>query len=260
VINSTFRDTTFMQPQWIFLKNYTALFADPAVLQSIRFTLLFMLLSVPLELFFGLMTALLLNERTAIRNILRTCILIPWAIPAAISARSWELIYNYNYGLANIVLSTLGVSSEPINWLGTDIGAVWAVVIADTWRTTPFVALILLAGLSTISEELYEQSRVDGASVFQRFFSITLPLLRGVILVALIFRTIDAVRVFDLTYILTHGGPGGATTSLSHIGYKYFISGDFGFGSALSVVVFCIALVLSILYVLAGRFQQGVAE
>jgi len=257
-INSLFRDVAFLSKRFYFFKNYQHLWADPGFFQALKFTLLFILVSVPLELVLGLAFAVLLDLNIPCRGLLRGCVLIPWAIPAAISARTWELIYNYSYGLANFICLTLGLSSQPVNWLGTPLAAFSAVVVADVWKTTPFVAIIFLAGLQAIPRELFAQARTERANSWQMFRKITLPMLRPVIIVALLFRTIDALRVFDLIYVLTHGGPGGATAWISHYAYKHFISGDFGYGSAISVVLFVTAFVLSIIYIKAGRFRTEI--
>lgn len=258
VIASSFRDVAFLEKKFILFENYKQLFLDPRFWQAFRFTLMFIAVSVPLEMVLGLIFSLLLNENIPLRGCLRACVLIPWAIPAAISARTWELIYNYHYGLANFLCMKLGICREPINWLGTNIGAFLSLVISDAWKTTPFVAIILLAGLQAIPDELYAQAQVDRANFLQRLYRITLPLLKPVIIVALLFRTIDALRIFDLIYVLTRGGPGGATTSLSLYAYKYFLVSDFGYGSAVSVLLFAIAFVLSIIYVKSGRFIKEV--
>ena len=254
-INSMFQDATFTAKRFNLFDNYKHLWTDPGFFKALKFTLLFVLISVPIELVLGLAFALVLNLDIPFRGILRGCILIPWAIPAAISARTWELIYNYSYGLANFICLTLGLSSQPVNWLGTSFGAFSAVVLADVWKTTPFVAIILLAGLQAIPRELFDQARTDRANSWQIFFRITLPILRPIVIVALLFRTIDALRVFDLIYVLTHGGPGGSTASVSHYAYTHFVSGDFGYGSAISVVLFVTALVFSVVYVKAGKFS-----
>jgi multiple sugar transport system permease protein len=209
---------------------------------------------------FGLGFALVLNEGLRLRGFLRVAVLIPWAVPIAVSARVWELIYNYDYGLFNFVGLRLGFFSAPINWLGSSKGAFLALVLADVWKTTPFVAIILLAGLSGIPRDLYKQAAVDGATTLQRFCRITVPLLKPVILVALLFRTIDAVRVFDVVYVLTRGGPGGDTTPLSLYAFKYFLTGDFGFGSAVSILVFLIAAAFSVLYIRSGKFTRTIAS
>jgi multiple sugar transport system permease protein len=181
---------------------------------------------------------------------------IPWGIPIAISARVWELIYNFDYGLLNFLAQASGIAAEPINWLGSSLGAFLAIVISDVWKTTPFMTIILLAGLATIPDELHKQAMVDGAGAWRRFLHVTLPLLRPVLVVALLFRTIDAIRIFDLVYVLTGGGPGGSTTSLSLYAYRYYLMGDFGYGSVLSVVVFLIATALAVIYIRAGRFSE----
>lgn len=256
MVDSWYLDVTFLKARFAGLGNYLWLIKSPGFWQSFRFTLLFVVVSVPLEIILGLIFALLLNENTAVRGLLRASVLIPWAIPAAISARTWELIYNYNYGLANYFCTKLGISSSPINWLGSELGAFTSLIMADAWKTTPFVAIILLAGLSAIPEELYKQAQVDGANLFQRFTKISLPLIKPALIVALIFRTVDALRLFDIVYVLTHGGPGGSTTSLSLYGYNYFLIGDFGCGSAVSMVLFIIAFILSVAYVKIGRFRE----
>jgi multiple sugar transport system permease protein len=184
---------------------------------------------------------------------------VPWAVPAAVSARVWELIYNFHYGLLNSVLEYFPAGAGPINWLGTPLGAAGALIAADVWKTTPFVAIILLAGLSAIPENIHRQAQIDGAGFVRRLFRITVPLLRPILVVCFLFRTIDALRVFDLVYILSGGGPGGSTTSLSLYGYRYYVGGDYGYGSAVSVVLFLCALALSVLYVHAGRYREEVA-
>ena len=214
---------------------------------------------MPLELCLGLAFALLLARPSPARGLLRACVLIPWAIPAAVSGRVFELVYNYHYGAANYILGQFGITDGPVNWLGTPAGAFASLVAADAWKTTPFVAIILLAGLSGIPEDLYLQAEIDRAGFVRRFTRVTLPLLGPVIVVALLFRTIDALRVFDLVFVLTGGGPGGSTASLSLYGYNYFLGGDFGYGSAVSVVLFLIAFALSLVYVRVGRFARDLA-
>ncbi|WP_051361421.1 carbohydrate ABC transporter permease [Desulfuromonas sp. TF] len=258
VLNSLYLDVTYLDRRFIGLENFQSLVFDSGFWQAVRFTLLFTLVSVPLEVILGLVFALVLNEPVRLRGLWRACILIPWAIPAVISGRIFELIYNYHYGLANFLFRQMGIVDAPVNWLGSPPGAFLSLVAADAWKTTPFAAIILLAGISGIPEELYRQARVDGANIVQRFFHITLPLLRPVLLVTLLFRTIDALRIFDVIYVLTGGGPGGATTSLSLYGYEYFLAGDFGYGSAVSVVLFLIAFSLAILYVRLSGYQKEI--
>jgi multiple sugar transport system permease protein len=254
---SLFRDVTYLPGKFIFLSNYRRLLADASFWRSLRFTLLFASACLPIEMALGMTFALILNERLPHRNLLRATVLIPWAVPTIVAARTWELIYNYGYGLANHIAQLLHLSDAPINWLGSPASAFFALVVADVWKTTPFVTIILLAGLQTIPEEVYEQAKVDGTAFHQRFLSITLPILKPVIAVALIFRSIDTIRILDLIYVVTDGGPGGSTTSLSLYGYKYFNEGDFGYGSAIAVVVFLLAFLLSVSYLRAGGFGRS---
>jgi len=247
IISSFYRDVTFLPQKFLGLENYTRLFSDPYFWYSLRFTLLFTIASISLELVLGMIFALILNEKLPGRFLFRVALLIPWAIPIAISARVWELLYNYEYGIFNFIAFNIGIT-EAVNWLGTPTGAFVSIVLSDVWKTTPFMSVIFLAGLTMINNELYEQAGIDGANIFQRFFKITLPLLKPVIIVALLFRTIDAVRILDIIYVLTGGGPGGSTTSVSLYAYNYYVTGDFGYGSAVSVAVFLIASALSVVY------------
>ncbi len=256
VVSSLFRDVAFLSKGFIGWGNYHKLLLDPHFWQSFRFTFLFVMVSVGLELVLGMTFALVLNESFRARGIPRVAILIPWAIPVAISARVWQLMYNYDYGIFNYMWVKLGISPAPVNWLGSSAGAFASLVLADAWKTTPFVTIILLAGLATIPQDLYKQGMVDGTSFGQRFFKITLPLLKPVVVVALLFRTIDALRIFDLVYVLTGGGPGGSTSSLSLYAYKFFLAGDFGYGSVVSVIIFMIASGLAVLYIRLGRFKE----
>lgn len=251
------RDIIFLKKKFILFENYRELLSDAGFWQSLRFTILFICVSVPLELIFGVLFAVLLNQDIPMRGILRAAVLIPWAIPSVISGRIWELIYNYNYGLANFVITGLGFSDGPVNFLGTNLGAFAAIVLADVWKTVPFVAIIVLAGLQAVPQDLYSQAKIDRANFVQAFFRITLPLLKPVLVVSLLFRTIDSLRVFDVIYVLTGGGPGGSTTSLSIYAYKYFLGGDFGYGSAVSIMLFIISLTLSVFYVKLSRFSES---
>ena len=257
-INSLFRDIIFLNKRFVLFQNYFYLLSDSGFWQSLKFTIIFIIVSVPLEIFLGIIFTLVLNYEIPYKGFIRVCVLLPWAIPAAISARLWELIYNYSYGLANFLLLKIRIINEPVNWLETGFSAFVALVIADVWKTRPFVAIILLAGLQAIPKEIYYQAVIDRANFLQRFFKITLPLLKPAIIIALLFRTIDAIRIFDLIYVLTKGGPGGATTSLSLYAYKYYITGDFGYASSISVILFIISFIASIIYLKLGKFRQEV--
>ena len=252
--NSFWQDIPFLIRRFILFNNYVRLLNDQQFWQATLFTVMFALLSVCLEMVFGTITALVLNEKFRLRGAMRGIALIPWAIPSVVGARIWQLVYRYDYGLANWLLQTIGI--PPVNWLGTQLEAFTALILADVWRTTPFVAIIVLAGLQTVPEDLLDQARVDGANMFRRFSEITMPMIKPIIIVALLFRTIDALRVFDLVYVITGGGPGGATISLSLYGYKYFLLGDFGYGSAVSIALFVIAFIFALMYIRIGKFRS----
>jgi len=254
VWNSLWQDIPFITRQFILFNNYIRLLNDQQFWQATLFTILFALLSVCLEMIFGTITALVLNEKFHLRGVMRGIALIPWAIPSVVGARAWQLIYRYDYGLANWILQTMGIPS--VNWLGSSLGAFTALILADVWRTTPFVAIIILAGLQTVPKDILDQAQVDGANMFRRFFKITVPMIKPIIIVALLFRTIDALRVFDLVYVITGGGPGGATISLSLYGYKFFLLGDFGYGSAVSITLFVIAFIFAMIYIKIGKFRS----
>jgi multiple sugar transport system permease protein len=254
VWNSLWQDIPFITRQFILFNNYIRLLNDQQFWQATLFTILFALLSVCLEMIFGTITALVLNEKFHLRGVMRGIALIPWAIPSVVGARAWQLIYRYDYGLANWILQTMGIPS--VNWLGSSLGAFTALILADVWRTTPFVAIIILAGLQTVPKDILGQAQVDGANMFRRFFKITVPMIKPIIIVALLFRTIDALRVFDLVYVITGGGPGGATISLSLYGYRFFLLGDFGYGSAVSITLFVIAFIFGMVYIKIGKFRS----
>jgi multiple sugar transport system permease protein len=204
----------------------------------------FTTVSVSLELLLGLSIALLLNRPFRFRGFVRAVVLIPWAIPTVVSAKMWEWIYNTDFGILNYIIGS------KINWLGSPFLAMNAAVFMDVWKTTPFVAILLMAGLQIIPRELYQAAKVDGAGSWALFKKITLPLLKPVILVVLIFRTLDAFRIFDAIYVLTGGGPANATETLSIYAYKVlFQTLQFGYGSTLSVIVFMCIGSISIFYI-----------
>jgi multiple sugar transport system permease protein len=253
---SLFRDVSFLPRKFLGLANYRHILTKPEFWSALNFTLLFIGTAVFWELVLGLLFALVLNETFPGRGIFRAVMLIPWAVPTVVSAKTWRLMFEYTYGIINNLLLVTGMIDERINWLGNSGSAFGALVIADVWKTTPFVVIILLAGLQAIPGELYKQAQVDGTGMLKVLRRITLPLLKPVIMVALIFRTIDSLRIFDLIYVLTGGGPGGATRSLSFLGYQYFSNDRFGMGSTISVIMFLMALAITIIYLKFGKFQN----
>ncbi len=231
------------------LENYRFLFQDERFWNALGNTAYFVALSVPLEVGLGLGFALLLNRQFPGRGVARALVLVPWAVPTVVAARFWQWVFNADYGVLNYLLGT------QINWLGDPVWALHAAVLADVWKTTPFAVLLLLAGLQVIPDELYRAARVDGATSWQLFRHITLPLLRPVILLVLLFRTMDAARIFDLVFVLTGGGPANTSETLVVYTYKLlYRTLQFGYGSALAVATFLFVLALSLVYLhLLGR-------
>jgi multiple sugar transport system permease protein len=242
--------------KWVGFENYTDLATDPVALQSVTTTLIFVTVSVALELLLGLGMALILNEIVRGRGMVRAVVLIPWAMPTVVSSQMWRFIFNDRYGLFNVLLFG-GDTSRYLAPLADPTFALVAVIVAEIWKTTPFAALILLAGLQMIPDELYEAADIDGASSWQKFRYVTGPLIKPAFLVALLFRTIDALRVFDLVYVMTQGGPADATNVLQFYGYKKtFAEGMVGYGSAIAVAVFLLSLLLSLIYLRVLRGSQ----
>jgi multiple sugar transport system permease protein len=230
-------------------ENYRDLLTDSVALHSLMMTLLFVGVTAPFEVILGLCMALVLNASFRGRGWLRAIVLIPWAIPTVVASQMWRFIFNDRYGLFNFILFG-GRTDLYLAPLADPVVAPITIMAADIWKTSSFAALIILAGLQTIPAELYEAASVDGAGAWLKFRHITLPLLRPALLLALLFRTIDALRVFDLVFVMTQGGPADATNVLQFYGYqKSFGEGMIGYGSAIAVCVFVLSLLLSLLYV-----------
>ena len=234
------------------LGNYRFLLSDDRFWNALGNTVYFTVLSVSLELLLGLGIALLLNRAFRFKGVVTALVLVPWAVPTVVSARMWEWMYNSDFGILNYLLGM------KINWLGSPFWAMHAAVAMDVWKTTPFVVILLLAGLKMIPGDLYQAARIDGAGGWSLFRRITLPLLMPVVLVVLIFRTMDAFRVFDAVYVLTGGGPANTTETLSIYTYKVlFQTLQFGYGSTLAVVVFLCVGAISLLYLRALKREAG---
>lgn len=241
--------------EFVALENYRFLLGDARFWQALAHTAYFVALSVPLEVALGLGFALLLHQKFPGRGAARALVLVPWAVPTVVAARFWEWIFNGDFGVLNYLLGTR------INWLGDPAWALHAAILADVWKTTPFVVLLLLAGLQVIPEDLYRAARIDGAGAWQLFRHVTLPLLRPVLLLVLLFRTMDAARIFDLVFVLTGGGPANTSETLVVYTYKtLYRTLQFGYGSALAVATFLFVFALSLVYLrLLGRMwaRQG---
>jgi multiple sugar transport system permease protein len=225
------------------LTNYARLIGDSRFWQSLWNTSIFTAFSISLELLIGLVFALILNQTFRGRGLVRTVALIPWALPTAVMGLAWAWIFNDQFGVVNDLLIRLGFIQERITWLGEPTRAMLALIFADVWKTTPFIAILLLAGLQSIPGDLYEAHAIDGASPWQSFRHITLPLIAPQILIALLFRFAQSFGIFDLVQVMTGGGPAGATETVSIYIYatvrRYL---DFGYGAALVVVTFLILI------------------
>ncbi len=231
------------------LHNYASVLADPGFWATVGRTLYFTLVSTGFELVLGLGLAALLNVDLKGRWLFRAIVVIPWAVPTIVNAAMWKGIFNAQYGALNGVLTQLGLLDEYKAWLGDPTLALNAVVVADVWKTTPLVAFFLLAGLSSIPKDLYEAAKLDRASTWKTFRSITLPLLVPSIAIVLILRTVEAFKVFDLIYGMTRGGPANGTQTIAYYAYTTaFSDQDYGVGSAISYLVVLVILALSTIY------------
>ncbi len=224
-------------PQWVGLKNYFQILQDWDWWLAVRNTVLFSLVSVAAETLLGLGIALVLNAEFRGRALLRAAVLIPWAIPTVVSAKMWTWMYNDMYGVFNEGLLLLGVIQEPVAWLSSSSTAMAALVMVDVWKTTPFMALLILAGLQLIPKDVYEAAKLDCDSPLRVFWFITLPLLKSTIAVAVIFRALDALRVFDLFYVLTGNKTDTGTVTI-YARQRLMEFQEFGLGSAASVLIF----------------------
>lgn len=234
---------TELQPIFAGFDNYIRMLGDGRFWNSLWTTTIFTTASVIIELILGLGIALVLNQKFVGRGLMRTVAILPWALPTALIGLAWAWIFNDQFGVANDILLRLGFIDTGINWLGEPTLAMVAVIFADVWKTTPFISILLLAGLQSISPDLYEAHSIDGASSWQSFRLITLPLLMPQILIAMLFRFAQAFGIFDLIKVMTEGGPGGATEVVSMYIYSTVMRYlDFGYGAALVVVTFLLLI------------------
>jgi multiple sugar transport system permease protein len=249
-----------MTARWAGLEPYLRLWQDSRWRSALANTFVFTGSAVLLETLFGTLFAVVLHRRFRARGLLRAVVLIPWALPTAIMALAWAWIFNDAFGVANDLLRRLGILERPIAWLAEPATAMGAMVVADVWKTTPFVALIVLAGLQGIPEELFEAARVDGLSAWRRFRHVALPLLAPAILVAVAFRAVQSYGAFDVVYAMTGGGPGGSTETISLYAFQnYFRYLDFGYGSAIAIQGVLLAAALALALRAVTRRRGGEA-
>ena len=259
------RLSTLYDARWIGFDNYLSMrtlssgkviwrgtLVDPAWWNAVWNTLRFSILSVSIETALGLIVALVLNAEFRGRALVRAAILIPWAIPTIVSAKMWSWMLNDQFGIINDMLLGLGLISTPVAWTANSDTAMLAVLMVDVWKTTPFMALLILAGLQMVPRDIYEAARIDGIHPVKVFFRVTLPLIRPALMVAIIFRMLDALRIFDLIYVLTPNS--AATKTMSVISRENMIDFDkFAYGAAQSTLLFAIIALFVSLYIWLGR-------
>ena len=260
--NATLVDTA--DYDFIGLENYLVrddgewygLLADPEWWSALGNTLVFTGVTVFFETVFGVLIALILNASFRFRGLVRAAVLVPWAIPTVVSAKIWAWMLHDQFGMVNDLLLRIGLIAAPIAWLADPNLSLWSVAAVDIWKTTPFVALLILAGLQMVPQDCYEAARVDGVHPVRVFFQVTLPLIRPALIVAVIFRLLDAMRVFDVVYVMT--GNANATQTLSVMARQQLVDfQDVGYGSAVSTLLFVAIGLLTALYLMALRPDLG---
>lgn len=233
---------------------YFGLLADSRWWRSVFNTVLFAVVSVAFETLFGLIIALVLNQQFAGRGIVRAAVLVPWAIPTIVSAKMWAWMMHDQFGILNDMLEHLHIISEPIAWTASPQTAMIAVLIVDIWKTTPFMALLILAGLQMVPGDIYEAARLDGVPPFRLFRKVTLPLIMPAVLVAVVFRALDALRVFDIVYVLTPNTD--ATRTMSVFARENLFDYDrFAYGSAASTLLFLVIALITISFIYLTRMD-----
>jgi trehalose/maltose transport system permease protein len=254
-----FTDANFLrmgEAKGVGIANYTRLLHDKTWGLAVKNTLWFTFLTVTIETVLGMAIALVLNRTFPGRGLVRAAVLIPWAIPTVVSARMWSWMLNDQFGIVNHMLLGLGLIDAPLAWTADPDLLMTSVVMVDVWKTTPFMALLILAALQMLPKECYEAAQVDGVHPVKVFFRVTLPLIRPALMVAIIFRALDAIRIFDLVYVLTGTRP--ETMTMSIYARRQLVEfNNVGYGSAASTMLFFIVALLTILYVGLGRVKLG---
>ena len=246
------------KPTFVGLSNFTKALKNPGYLESLKISGLFALVVVLSEMVLGTSVALLLNEPFKGRAIVRGLLILPWAVPTTVNAMMWRLIYNPEYGALNSLLFQLGIIDQYVSWIGTADKALWSVMFADIWKNFSLVAMIALAALQTLPESQIEAATIDGANGWQRFRSITLPHLIPSLQVALVLRIIETVKVFDIIYVMTRGGPANKTRSASIFVYQEaFTNSRMGSGAAYAIIMVCMIMILITFYLKGISKKEG---
>lgn len=245
----SFTDRSLIYPdsEFIWFANYARLFDDAKFWNAWHHTMTFTAVSTLLETILGLGMALALYTSFRGRGFARAAMLVPWAIPTVVTSKMFGWLFDGQNGVVNYLLQASGLTDQNVNFYGSVDTALWTIIIADVWKTTPFMALLLLAGLQTIPRSLQDAAAIDGSGAFHYFWYIRLPLLAPTLLIAAMFRALDAFRIFDLVYVLTGGGPADSTETLSTLIYKQLFSAlQIGYGSALATVMFITEILIAI--------------
>jgi len=252
------------QSKWVGLENFldkrdgrwAGLLADPLWWTAVKNTLVFTLATVTIETILGFTVALVLHQAFPGRAIIRAAVLVPWAIPTVVSAKMWSWMMNDQFGILNHMMLSVGLIDKPLAWTADPDLLMSAVVMVDVWKTTPFMALLILAALQMLPKECYEAAQVDGVHPLKVFWKVTLPLVRPALMVAIIFRALDAIRIFDLVYVLTGSREQSMTMSV-YARQELIEFQNVGYGSAASTLLFFIVALLTVVYVVAGRVKLG---
>jgi len=250
-------------PAWVGIDNFIYALTDPDFRAALWRTLYFTVVSVLIEGVIGVLVALLLNQKFRGRSALRVLVILPWALPTIVNATMWRLNFNPDYGSINALLSQLGLIDHYRSWLGSPDSAINAVMFADVWKNYPLVTLLTLAALQTIPEDLFEAARLDGASAWRRFRAITFPAIAAPLAVAIVLRTIDAFKIFDIIYVMTRGGPLDSTKTVSFFVYQesfsYLRAGS-GAAYAVLMTLLCALLIGLYMLLLLRQRKRGVSE
>jgi len=259
VINMSFYDyRVFEGGRMIYVgfKNFREAFIDKRFLNAVLNTLQFTVVTVGFQFIIGLFIALILDKQFRGRSLIRMAVLLPWALPTVINSLLFRWMFDGQFGLFNDMLLRTGIINQPVQWLASPVGATSAIYFTQIWKVSSLVGLILLAGLQSIPQAIYESATVDGAGEIRKFFKLTLPLLRPAIIVVLIFRSLVALQVFDVIYAMTKGGPADATESVVYNIYmQTFLFTEFGYGSAMSLLLSVLILIFGFLYI-RGFYRQ----
>lgn len=246
------------KPTFVGFSNFTKALKNPGYLESLKISGLFALVVVLSEMVLGTSVALLLNEPFKGRAFVRGLLILPWAVPTTVNAMMWRLIYNPEYGALNSLLFQLGIIDQYVSWIGTADKALWSVMFADIWKNFSLVAMIALASLQTLPESQIEAATIDGANGWQRFRSITLPHLIPSLQVALVLRIIETVKVFDIIYVMTRGGPANKTRSASIFVYQEaFTNSRMGSGASYAIIMVCMIMILIAFYLKGISKKEG---